>query len=108
LIFDSETGPLTNQWLVLMTDLSDYMKLFRQNGYSDDQAATCIVRFQLIKTLKDEIERRNWTQAEAAKAISVAQPRIAEVMGLRIDKFSVDLLIKYLHRLGKQVSLQVK
>ncbi|WP_407044789.1 hypothetical protein [Enterococcus faecium] len=38
----------------------------------------------------------------------MAQPRIAELGGLRVDKFSMDLLVKYLHRLGRKVSVAVR
>jgi len=58
-----------------------------------------------------EIERiiksNGWTQAEAAKKLGVVQPRISELMTTRIERFTIDILLKYLNRLGKQVQLTV-
>jgi predicted XRE-type DNA-binding protein len=54
------------------------------------------------------IEQNDWTQEQAAKILRVKQPRIAEIMKLKTDLFSVDLLLKYLVRLGTNVSFQFK
>lgn len=91
-----------------MKELDHYRSIFNQMGFSPEDSATKMLRLALIKQIKQEIERKGWSQCEAAKQIGIAQPRIAEIVGLRIDKFSVELLAKYLHRLGKEVSLTVK
>ena len=88
-------------------DTQRYRQLFRQMGYDDDNGSALLLRTQLLRILKDELERRNWTQKQAADRLGVKQPRISELYALRIDKFSVELLVKYLHRLGKEVSLSV-
>lgn len=88
-------------------EVSTYQKIFKQYGYTDDNGATLLLRTQLLGTLKSELRKRNWTQQEAAKNLGVKQPRIAEIYALRIDKFSVELLVKYLFRLGKEVQLKV-
>ncbi len=66
------------------------------------------MRLQLIKIIQAEISRRKWSQREAAKILGVAQPRIAEISAMATDKFSVEVLIKYVHRLGLRASLSVK
>ena len=66
------------------------------------------MRLQLIKIIKTEISRRKWSQREAAKILGVAQPRIAEISGMATEKFSVEILIKFLHQLGLRASLIVK
>ena len=45
------------------------------------------------------------SQAEASELLHVTQPRISELMTGRIGKFKVDVLVKYLSRLGVKVNL---
>jgi|688.fasta_scaffold1507447_1 predicted XRE-type DNA-binding protein len=91
-----------------MEDLSSYLSVLKQHGYSKDEAIILLMRLQLIKIIRAEIRRRNWSQREAAKIIGVAQPRIAEISALATEKFSLEALIKYLHRLDLKPTLSVK
>jgi predicted XRE-type DNA-binding protein len=54
------------------------------------------------------IDERGWKPAEAAKALGVAQARISELRCGKMKEFSVDLLLKYLARLGKHVDISVR
>jgi len=76
-------------------------------GYADKDNAVLLMRLQLILAIKAELKERKWSQREAARHLGVAQPRIAEITGLRVDKFTVELLAKYLRSLGKEVTLNV-
>lgn len=89
-------------------DLDCYQQLFNDLGYGDDNGAALLLRTQLLRAVKVELEKKNWSQKEAAEKLGVRQPRISEIQTLRIDKFSVELLIKYLHRLGKEVSFDIR
>ncbi len=93
-------------------DLAHQKTLFKQLGFDNDQGAALFVRATLLKILKAELERKQkkngWTQTEAAARLGVKQPRISEIYQLRIDKFSTDLLIKYLSRLGKEVIISAR
>lgn len=90
-----------------MHDLNVYKQKLAEVGYADQDAAILLLRLQLILAIKAEIAKRNWSQREAAKQMGVAQPRIAELVGLRVDKFTVELLAKYLRSLKKEVTLKV-
>ncbi len=89
-------------------DLARYQHLFKQMGYADDSGAALLLRTQLLKAVKDELEKKKWTQQEAAQRLGVKQPRISEIYGLKIDKFSVELLVKYLYRLDREVTFQIR
>ncbi len=82
--------------------------IYKDVGFNDEEAAHLLARATLILQLRKIIKDRDWTQAQAAKALKVKQPRIAELMSMKTDCFSVDLLLKYLARLGKQVEMKVK
>lgn len=89
-------------------DKNLYSQVFRQQGYADEDGATLLLRTQLLIEIKNHIEKNNWTQVEAARILKVRQPRISELYRLRIDKFSIELLVKYLFRLQKHVNLTIK
>ncbi len=90
-----------------MQNLSVYKQTMTEVGYADKDNAVLLMRLQLILAIKAELKERKWSQREAARHLGVAQPRIAEITGLRVDKFTVELLAKYLRSLGKEVTLNV-
>ena len=89
-------------------DLAQYKQIFAQMGYADETGAALLLRTQLLKAVKTELIKKNWSQQEAAKKLGVKQPRISEIYALKIDKFSVELLAKYLFRLDKEVTFQIR
>ena len=88
-------------------DVSTDKVLLKNLGYDGEEGTVLLLRIQLLKTIKQEIDRRGWSQDEAAKFLNVKQPRISEIKKRRIDKFSVEQLTKLLHRLDKRISLTV-
>ena len=82
--------------------------VFKDIGFSDDEAINLSVRAQLTSTLKDLIEKSGMSQREVARLLGVKQPRIAELLGMKIQYFSIDTLLKYLDRLGRRVSFTVE
>lgn len=84
-----------------------YAEVFKSRGYTGEEALTLMLRLDLILQIKAEIEKRNWTQREAACALNVPQPRISEILSLSIDKFSAELLAKLLFRLNPSIRITV-
>jgi predicted XRE-type DNA-binding protein len=80
--------------------------VFKDIGYSDGEAANLMARAVLMLKLRDVIDEKGWSQRETAKILGVGQPRVAEIMSFNTKYFSVDLLLKYLARLGTKVSFQ--
>ncbi len=88
-------------------DRNFYRKLMRSRGFTGEEAEPLVHKVALISEIKAIIEENEWTQVEAAKRLGVKQPRIAELNKISIDKFSTDLLIKYLYRLKRLVRIEV-
>ncbi len=88
--------------------LQAYKRVFKNLGFDSEKSAPLLLRTQLLLELKNQLEQRQWNQSEAAQRLGVKQPRISEIQRLCIDKFSIDLLIKYLHRLDKEIEITVK
>ena len=82
------------------TDGSVFFDLFERG-----EAERLSIQSGLALTLEREITARKWTQAAAAKAIGIAQPRVNDLLRGRLDRFSIDALIEYLSRIGVQVRI---
>lgn len=74
--------------------------VFRDLGFSPDEAEHLKVRSDLMLNLQKAIAARGLKQAEAADLLGVTQPRVSDLMRGRIDLFSIDTLIDMLGRLG--------
>jgi predicted XRE-type DNA-binding protein len=74
--------------------------VFRDLGFSGDEAEYLKVCAELMVNLQKFIAAHRLKQAEVAKLLGVAQPRVSDLMRGRIDLFSIDTLIDMLARLG--------
>ncbi|HZF13343.1 MAG TPA: helix-turn-helix transcriptional regulator [Thermoanaerobaculia bacterium] len=81
--------------------------VFRDLGFSEDEAENLKVRADLMIELTRLIEAQGLTQAAAAELLGVTQPRISDLMRGKIDRFSVDGLIEMLGHAGARVSIVV-
>jgi predicted XRE-type DNA-binding protein len=74
--------------------------VFRDLGFSGDEAEYLKVRAELMVNLQKLIAARGLTQAQAAKLLGVTQPRMSDLIRGHIDLFSIDTLIDMVARLG--------
>ena len=79
--------------------------VFRDLGFSTDEAMNLKLRSDLMIRLSKLIDARGLTQAEAADFFGVTQPRISDLVRGKIGRFSVDTLIAMLGHAGIQVRL---
>ena len=82
--------------------------VFRDLGFSAEEAEHLIVRSDLMIELQKLITSRRLKQREASKILHVTQPRVSDLLRGRIDLFSTDALIDMLARLGVRVRLVLK
>ncbi len=90
-----------------VTFLESSDNVFRDLGIGESEAINLLARSQLMIEIEQVINLRHWTQAQAAKALGVAQPRVSDLLSGKIEKFTVDMLMKWLHKLGKKVTMTV-
>jgi predicted XRE-type DNA-binding protein len=74
-------------------------------GFSPEEAATLHIRSQLAATLEYHIERKGWSQAEAAGTLKVPQTMVSKIVNGNIEKLSIEFLIKLMVRAGLPVSI---
>jgi predicted XRE-type DNA-binding protein len=81
--------------------------VFRDLGFDKEEAANLLMRSKLMIEVERYIERKEITQAEAAKRFGVKQPRISDLKRGKIELFAVDTLIAMLSRVGIEVDIRI-
>ncbi len=54
------------------------------------------------------IEARKLTQVAASEILAVSRPRVSDLVNLKLERFSLDMLVGMLLRAGKKVELVVR
>jgi len=62
--------------------------VFRDLGFSTDEAESLRVRADLLLNLQKAMAARKLKQGEAAELLGVSQPRVSDLMRGRIDLFN--------------------
>ena len=81
--------------------------VFRDLGFSTEEAKNLRLRSDLMIRLSKLIDARGLTQAQAADLFGVTQPRISDLVRGKIGRFSVDTLIAMLGNAGVRVQIVV-
>lgn len=80
-----------------------YSNIF--DAITDDSAESSELqtRSDLMIVIRDIIKDKQWSQKQAAAIMKVSQPRVSDLVNGRIEKFSIDKLMAYLHRIGYRI-----
>ena len=62
--------------------------------FPPEKAAEMEMRAQLLMGLEHWLEKSRMTQAEAAKVLGLTQARVSDLKRGKIDRFSMDLLVR--------------
>lgn len=81
--------------------------IFDDLGFDRAEAANLKIRAELMHELTLHIQESGLSQAQIAKQLGVAQPRVSDLMNGKINKFTIDMLVKMLHRFRVGVYLNV-
>jgi predicted XRE-type DNA-binding protein len=79
--------------------------VFRDVGFTGEEATNLKIRSDLMIRLSKLIETRGLTQARAAELFGVTQPRVSDLVRGKIDRFSIDTLIAMLGHAGVRVQI---
>ncbi len=71
-----------------------------------EEAANLTARSLLMIAISARIQERRWTQAEAATALHINQPRVSDLVNGKLHKFSLDALVNMLPALGLTVDVR--
>ncbi len=81
--------------------------IYRDLGFPEAEAVNLLTRAKLMMTIEKTIKEKGLTQSEAAKLLGVSQPRLSDLYNGKLEKFTIDMLVKWLSKLGKQVTINV-
>ena len=82
--------------------------VFKDVGFLEEEAECLMIRSRLMLEVDRFVKESGLTQREAAKKLGINQPRLNDLLKGKIQKFSIDALVKMLSRIGVHVDVQVR
>lgn len=67
-----------------------------------------LTKAKLVWEIELIIKKNKLTQAEAAKAMGINQPKVSALIRRKLDGFSVERLIHFLNALGQDIDIIVR
>lgn len=77
-----------------------YNNIFDAVTDNKEEASELQTRADLIIAIRDIVADHGWKQSEVAEKMDLTQPRVSDLLNGKIEKFSIDLLMTCLFRLG--------
>jgi len=81
--------------------------IFLDLGFPPHEAAVLLLRAELAEALRQWIESEDITQAQAAKRLGIAQPRVSEIVRGKIELMSLDYLVGLCAKAGVSVEVRL-
>lgn len=81
--------------------------VFADLGFSAEDSAVLTMRAELMASLRTIIEKKRWTQVEAAQHLGISQSRVSDLVRGKWEKFSLDMLVNLVARSGRKIKLAV-
>lgn len=79
--------------------------VFADLGYADAKERTLKVKLAL--EVNRVLRERKLTQAQAGELLDIVQPHVSDLARYRLNRFSVERLMEFLTRLGKDVEIRI-
>jgi predicted XRE-type DNA-binding protein len=79
--------------------------VFMDIGFDEAEARVMALRVELMMQLREQLNKKGLTQAQAAKQLGVTQPRVSALLRGAWKDFSMDMLLTLAGRLGLQPRL---
>lgn len=81
--------------------------VFADIGFSEEESKELLAKARLTAIIKASLEKAHLTQAKAAKAIGITQPRLSRLLRGDFKDISEAKLIDCLNRLGYNVKIVI-
>ena len=82
--------------------------VFEDLGFDALESENLKLRAQLMRELETLIHNQRLTQSDAAELLGIQQSRVSDLVRGKIDRFSIDMLVKLLAKTGRHVEIKVK
>jgi predicted XRE-type DNA-binding protein len=80
--------------------------VFADLGFANPEEE--LLKAKLVREIRAIIKRRKLTQAKAATLLGLKQPDVSAIVTGRVGKFSIDRLVRCLHRLDCRVDVVIR
>jgi len=80
--------------------------VFEDLGFPDAEELSTKVRLSVV--INNIIDRRELSQAEAAKMLGINQPKISALQNYKLDGFSVERLMNFITALKYDVVIEIR
>jgi len=81
--------------------------IFLDLGFPPHEASVMLLRAQLAEALRSWMELNELTQAQTAKRLGIAQPRVSDIVRGKVELMSLDYLVGLCAKAGVEVGLQL-
>ena len=81
--------------------------VFSDLGFGDEEAKEELLKAELGAEFFRILKHRRLTQTKAARILGVKQPEISRLKSGKFSYYSVERLMRFLHRLNCEVSIQI-
>lgn len=88
-----------------MTTKTNNGNIFALLGFDAEKAADLQLRSKLLIEITERVSPMQLTQQKGAELLGINQPRFNDLVKNRINKFSVDALVKILSKLGHTIAV---
>ena len=76
--------------------------------FTPSQASDFLWTMLSVRNWESLRQQRGWTQARAARALGIDQPKVSALMRGRLRDFSTERLIRFLNDLDQEVEIAVR
>ena len=76
-------------------------------GLSHAEASHLKIRADLMNIIEKHIKKSQKTQVEMAKYLGISQPRVSDLVHGKINKFTIDMLVKIITMFDSDVTFLV-
>ncbi|MDQ6950284.1 MAG: XRE family transcriptional regulator [Mariprofundales bacterium] len=81
--------------------------VFTDLGFDAGEAANLQLRSHLMIEVEKAMAAKHLNQTTAADVLGISQPRVSDLCRGKVDKFTIDMLVNLLAKLGHSVSVRV-
>ncbi len=81
--------------------------IFIDLGFPAHEASVMLLRAQIAEALRGWMDREQLTQAQAAKRLGIAQPRISDIIRGKVELMSLDFLVALCSKAKLDVGLRL-
>jgi predicted XRE-type DNA-binding protein len=83
-----------------------FSSIYAELGYKNYEEME--TKSNLVTEIAKAIKKKRLTQTQAAKILSISQPKLSELLSGRFRGYSVERLMHFLNELGQDIDIIVK